>query len=308
MGNTCSSDCISTNTERTPSNCLRQGSEVLASLQFTAARTIKKVVHAGLVIMIIGITQVMAQDMNTYPDIVGEHLSVVKDSLDKHGIELLIEKIDSPVQTGKIMRQVPPVETPFGKTRKMYLLVSDGLEIPDVIGDDVEDARERLEKMGFSVDTSRFPVIDIPDDDIEYPDPLNNVKIVYTIPAARKRINPAYETVFLVASRIGKVRVPQNLLSWSWPDYDHPFLKRPNLNFMISEQGSNCMVAGDYGSFFNILIEHDMPLDYCDCFTIITKSDPAPGELIPIGTVIKINTFYGNPSFCHRSPYKMYPP
>ena len=93
MANTSSSDCISVYAGRTNPGGLCQGSEVLASFQLTAARAIKRAVHAGLglTITIIGDSQIMAQDMKAYPHIVEEHLSIVRDSFDEHGIRLLIE-------------------------------------------------------------------------------------------------------------------------------------------------------------------------------------------------------------------------
>ena len=238
-------------------------------------------------------TGVMAKDMNTYPDIVGKHLSIVEDSLEEQHIGTNIERVDSPSRRGHILKQIPPAGTPLGKTAKMYLLVSDGLVVPDLIGVQLVKAKKQLEKMGFSMETVRIDLQDKPNNEsnsIKHPDKIyvegsHLIKpeaIVYTTPIAGTRIDPESETVFIVTSK--RIQIPPDLMEQHY--YSLDLDKNPYINY-VRYTIQECPPLKPEPGWCNI------------CRYKIISSSSGPGEIVPLGSRVDIyDTWWVDSFYC----------
>ena len=281
MTDTCLSNHDLTRTRKAISNGLHQISGMLPGLRYIGTTGIRRIFHTGFALAMIGGSQVMAQDMEFYPDLVGKQLSSMQESLDKQGISLLIKKIDSPIRRGQILEQIPPdgSDTPFGPTAEMYLVVSDGLIIPDVIGLQDYIAKPELERMGFSVKINKVTInknqynknsyFKYPEEVyIENTNSIRSRAIAYTIPPAGTRIDP--ENTIVTIRALSKVRIPRNILYYSLED----LIKDPNISYYVGSIQGYC----------------DKEKWFCrDCVQNIISSFPAPGEIINIGTSVRLS-------------------
>ncbi|MBM7438463.1 Stk1 family PASTA domain-containing Ser/Thr kinase [Streptomyces sp. HB132] len=94
------------------------------------------------------------------PDVTGLSVDDAKAALDEAGLkaEVLTERVNSPEEQGGIARQSPGSGAEAAKGDTVELTVSKGprmLEVPDVTGKDVEEARSTLEEAGFEVKVDR---------------------------------------------------------------------------------------------------------------------------------------------------------
>ncbi|MGP4042684.1 Stk1 family PASTA domain-containing Ser/Thr kinase [Streptomyces sp. 2A115] len=94
------------------------------------------------------------------PDLLGDDLTDAKQELEDAGlkVEVASERINSEYEAGRVAQQSPGpgIEAADGDTVK--LTVSKGpemIEVPDVVGDKVDDAKQELEDAGFEVDEDR---------------------------------------------------------------------------------------------------------------------------------------------------------
>lgn len=120
-----------------------------------------------------------------YPDIEGQQLSSIETSLSNLGIQLTINKVDSPVKKGQIITQIPPANTPLGQTAHMYLVVANGLVIPQVSKKNIDTTKTELEKLGFSVEISHRPI-----------EGVASGNIAFLTPEPGTRVDPKSEAVF----------------------------------------------------------------------------------------------------------------
>ena len=275
------SDRYMTCARKVVSNGLRQLSGMRAGLRFIGTKGIKKVIHAGFAITMIGDAQVMAHDIEFYPDFVGGGLSFARDFLDEHGIGLLIKKLDGPFRRGQILGQIPPdgSDTPLGPTAEMYFVVSDGLVVPDVTGLRDHDAKSKLERMGFWVHINEMNIEKDPYNKnsyfkyrkevyLENSDSIKPGTTAYTIPRAGTRIDPIYTIVTINA--LSKVRIPTNVLDYRIQD----LIKDPNITYILYVIKDTCY----------------QQMWFCgSCIQNIISSDPAPGKIINIGAKVKLH-------------------
>ncbi|WP_144384730.1 Stk1 family PASTA domain-containing Ser/Thr kinase [Streptomyces sp. SAJ15] len=90
------------------------------------------------------------------PDVVGEDVAAAEVDLRGAGfkVEIAEDKVFSQEDAGTVARQTPSGDDEAAKGDTVTLTVSKGprmVEVPDVEGENVDDAKERLEGLGFTV-------------------------------------------------------------------------------------------------------------------------------------------------------------
>ncbi|MFE5094390.1 Stk1 family PASTA domain-containing Ser/Thr kinase [Streptomyces sp. NPDC056638] len=94
------------------------------------------------------------------PDVSGLSVEDATAALDEKGLKakVLPDRVSSPEDAGDIARQSPAEGTEAAEGATITLTVSKGprmIDVPDVIGKDVDDARSKLEDAGFEVKVDR---------------------------------------------------------------------------------------------------------------------------------------------------------
>jgi serine/threonine-protein kinase len=94
----------------------------------------------------------------TMPDVTGQSESAATKQLEALGLTVeVIKEYNSDVDKGRATRTVPDAGEKADKGSQVELYVSRGakqVEVPDVVGDDVDDATRTLEDAGFEVTTT----------------------------------------------------------------------------------------------------------------------------------------------------------
>lgn len=211
-----------------------------------------------LIIVLIMLVSSSARSEGVYPNVEGKQLLEVESITSALGIELLIEKVDSPVSRGRILSQIPPPETPLGQTTKMYIKVSDGLLVPDVLQRNVKISKAELEALGFTVEVSNRPLKGI-----------SNGLVAFVTPEVGARVDPQNEAIFIVASNIEMVKIPSSIIGKNV----YEVVKNTKLSFVHN-------------------IKNRLLTDMCwSPATIkhyVTSSLPAPGVVVPLGSEVKL--------------------
>ncbi|GAB2959696.1 Stk1 family PASTA domain-containing Ser/Thr kinase [Streptomyces pseudoechinosporeus] len=94
------------------------------------------------------------------PDVTGDELADARQELEDAGlkVEIAPEQINSEFDAGQVARQSPAADRQLGTGDTVTLTISKGpeqIEVPDVVGDKVDDAKRELEAAGFEVKEDR---------------------------------------------------------------------------------------------------------------------------------------------------------
>ncbi|MFH9814209.1 Stk1 family PASTA domain-containing Ser/Thr kinase [Streptomyces sp. NPDC017230] len=94
------------------------------------------------------------------PDVTGDDLADARADLTEAGlkVEVATEQVNSEHDKGRVARQTPDPGSRAAKGDTVTLTVSKGpemIEVPDVVGDSVDDAKRELRDAGFQVDEDR---------------------------------------------------------------------------------------------------------------------------------------------------------
>ena len=94
------------------------------------------------------------------PDVTGEDLDDAKADLEDAGLKVKVaaEQVNSEYDKGQVAAQTPEADSQVGEGDTVTLTVSKGpeqVEVPDVTGDSVDDAKQALQDAGFEVDEDR---------------------------------------------------------------------------------------------------------------------------------------------------------
>ncbi|MFE0732371.1 Stk1 family PASTA domain-containing Ser/Thr kinase [Streptomyces antibioticus] len=94
------------------------------------------------------------------PDVTGDSLDDARAELEEAGFEVEVagEEINSEFDKGRVAAQSPEEGAQLGEGDTVTLTLSKGpemVEVPDVVGDSVGDAKDALEAAGFDVDEDR---------------------------------------------------------------------------------------------------------------------------------------------------------
>ncbi|MXM68639.1 Stk1 family PASTA domain-containing Ser/Thr kinase [Streptomyces sp. HUCO-GS316] len=94
------------------------------------------------------------------PEVTGEDLQDAQAELEEAGLKVKVaaEQVNSEYDAGKVAQQTPADGSQAAEGDTVTLTLSKGpemIEVPDVVGDSVGDAREALEGAGFEVDEDR---------------------------------------------------------------------------------------------------------------------------------------------------------
>ncbi|MEV0223612.1 Stk1 family PASTA domain-containing Ser/Thr kinase [Streptomyces sp. NPDC050704] len=94
------------------------------------------------------------------PDVLGDDLADARQELEGLGLKVRIksERINSDYDAGQIAEQAPNPDKRLAEGDTVTLTVSKGpplVEVPDVVGDKVDDAKQTLENAGFRVEEDR---------------------------------------------------------------------------------------------------------------------------------------------------------
>ncbi|MGW0814697.1 Stk1 family PASTA domain-containing Ser/Thr kinase [Streptomyces viridiviolaceus] len=94
------------------------------------------------------------------PDVTGDDLADAKAELAEAGLKVKVatERVNSEYDAGRVARQTPDAGSRAAEGDTVTLTASKGpemVEVPDVVGDSVDDAKRKLEDAGFQVDEDR---------------------------------------------------------------------------------------------------------------------------------------------------------
>ncbi|MGW4545646.1 Stk1 family PASTA domain-containing Ser/Thr kinase [Streptomyces violaceorubidus] len=94
------------------------------------------------------------------PDVTGDALDDARAELEGAGLKVKVadERVNSEYDSGQVARQTPEPGGRVAEGDTVTLTVSKGprmIEVPDVVGDSVDDAKRKLEDAGFEVDEDR---------------------------------------------------------------------------------------------------------------------------------------------------------
>ncbi|MEU7469684.1 Stk1 family PASTA domain-containing Ser/Thr kinase [Streptomyces sp. NPDC044984] len=94
------------------------------------------------------------------PDVTGDDAEDARAELEEAGLEVKVaaERVNSEHDAGQVARQTPGAGRQAAEGDTVTLTLSKGpemIEVPDVIGDSVDEAKEKLEDAGFGVDEDR---------------------------------------------------------------------------------------------------------------------------------------------------------
>ncbi|WP_399884059.1 Stk1 family PASTA domain-containing Ser/Thr kinase [Streptomyces sp. BBFR51] len=94
------------------------------------------------------------------PDVTGDDLEDARTELTEAGLKVKVaeERVNSEYDSGQVARQTPDPGGRAAEGDTVTLTVSKGprqIEVPDVVGDSVDDAKQKLKDAGFEVDEDR---------------------------------------------------------------------------------------------------------------------------------------------------------
>ncbi|RZB20990.1 Stk1 family PASTA domain-containing Ser/Thr kinase [Streptomyces sp. F001] len=94
------------------------------------------------------------------PDVTGRDLDDARSELQEAGLKVRIasQRVNSEYDAGQVARQSPQADSQAAEGDTVTLTLSKGpemVEVPDVVGDSVDEARQQLEDAGFQVDEDR---------------------------------------------------------------------------------------------------------------------------------------------------------
>ncbi|MFC7894022.1 Stk1 family PASTA domain-containing Ser/Thr kinase [Streptomyces sp. NPDC057381] len=94
------------------------------------------------------------------PDVTGDDLAGARAELTEAGLKVKVadEQVNSEYDKGRVARQTPGSGSRAAEGDTVTLTVSKGpemIEVPDVVGDSVDDAKRKLKDAGFEVDEDR---------------------------------------------------------------------------------------------------------------------------------------------------------
>lgn len=94
------------------------------------------------------------------PDVTGDDLDDAKQELEDAGLKVTIsaEQVNSEYDKGQVAKQTPAGDSQAAEGDTVTLTLSKGpqmVEVPDVVGDGVDDAKKALESAGFKVEEDR---------------------------------------------------------------------------------------------------------------------------------------------------------
>ncbi|MCQ4198918.1 Stk1 family PASTA domain-containing Ser/Thr kinase [Streptomyces coelicoflavus] len=94
------------------------------------------------------------------PDVTGDDLEDAKSELTEAGLKVKVadERVNSEYDSGRVARQTPDAGGRAAEGDTVTLTLSKGprmIEVPDVVGDNMDDAKRKLEDAGFDVDEDR---------------------------------------------------------------------------------------------------------------------------------------------------------
>ncbi|WP_205327720.1 Stk1 family PASTA domain-containing Ser/Thr kinase [Glycomyces sp. YM15] len=97
----------------------------------------------------------------TVPDVVGQTEDAAVSALQTEGLEVgeVTRGYSDTIGKGLVISQTPAGQAPAGPGDTVDLVVSDGpepVEVPDVVGMDIDEATEKLETLGFKVNTAQI--------------------------------------------------------------------------------------------------------------------------------------------------------
>ncbi|MBT2366527.1 Stk1 family PASTA domain-containing Ser/Thr kinase [Streptomyces sp. ISL-10] len=99
------------------------------------------------------------------PDVTGDAVADATAELEEAGLKVKVaaQRINAPQEAGSVARQSAPEGTKLAAGDTVTLTVSKGprmVEVPDVVGDNVDDATAELQAAGFAVDVEKsFPFL-----------------------------------------------------------------------------------------------------------------------------------------------------
>ncbi|MHC3473380.1 Stk1 family PASTA domain-containing Ser/Thr kinase [Streptomyces sp. 7R007] len=94
------------------------------------------------------------------PDVTGEDLADARADLEEQGLTVKVaaQRVNSEYDAGQVAAQTPAADSQAAEGDTVTLTLSKGpemIEVPDVVGDSVDEAHQELEGAGFKVDEDR---------------------------------------------------------------------------------------------------------------------------------------------------------
>ena len=157
------------------------------------------------------------------PNFVGRHMSEIRADPALEGWQLKLRKLDSHERRNTVLFQIPDAGTKLSKSSWIYLEVSDGLSVPDLVGRTAASARGQLNALRIGAATTERPYRRV-----------ETGLVGAQIPSPHTRIDPYNEIVFLVVSSRAITLVPAipQTAKEEWPT----FFKSQGLDLKVFHQ------------------------------------------------------------------------
>ncbi|MGH3716633.1 MAG: PASTA domain-containing protein, partial [Micromonosporaceae bacterium] len=124
---------------------------------------------------VITLTLSLGKERYKIPDVIGDELADAKEKLAERKLQIKItEAYSDTVPQNSVVAISPKPGTTVRPNTRVTLVVSKGeapIKVPDVTGDDVEDAQEELEELGLVVTIKRQPNMEVDRDHVISQDP-----------------------------------------------------------------------------------------------------------------------------------------
>ena len=202
-----------------------------------------------------------AKSSETLPDLVGRHLSEIKAMPALENVALEIQRVDSPTRRDVVLLQIPGVGSDISTDPRVYLKISNGLVVPDILGRSQADAESALHDAGMGSAATQRPHPLVPRD-----------IVAVQIPEAGTRIDASREIVYLVVS--DEIEMP-NLIGLT-TDQALETVKESGLNGHLLPQKFRTTTG-----------------DFCRGFIRwnrqVTASDPVSKTFVMLGTEVIIH-------------------
>lgn len=97
----------------------------------------------------------------TVPDLVGLDEDSAEEAIEAEGLDVgdVTERYSDTIPEGAVIEHTPAAGDPVAPDDEVDLVISEGpepIEVPDVVGMNVDDAKEALEELGFTVKTGQI--------------------------------------------------------------------------------------------------------------------------------------------------------
>lgn len=200
------------------------------------------------------------------PEFLGLTYDAANRTAEQAEIALIVAREDSNQQRDTVIGQLPEAGALLGAERRVRLVVSDGLVLPDLAGLLRGEAEAELAGLGLFAETTLRPIREA--------GAISAGQVGLTVPRAGTRMDATRQLVFLVVAEIGTFTLPDSLIGMN-----HSVARRL-LEDQLLEVSFDQSIASNYR------------VDACGRWTEYTYTvrsvSPAPGSVVLAGDHVQL--------------------